>query len=147
MNDADTVFGALQRRLGVRLFTVSVLDTKAQLARRAYTSHPVEYPVSGTKPMVPDAWSAHVIEGKQTFVANTPDGYSGLFPDHALIASLGCGSVANIPVIGSDGAVVATVNLLDEAGYFTPVRLAECVDAVTAVRDDLLAAVATLRLV
>lgn len=143
---ANVVFAALHARTGVRLFTITLHDARAQLARRAYTSHPVEYPVSGTKPVTRDAWYAQVMEARQPFVANTPEGYAALFPDHALIASLGCGSVANIPVIGDDGTVTATVNLLDRAGYFTPVVLAECLEAVAAARGDVIAAIRSLRL-
>lgn len=140
--EADAVFAALHRRLPVKLFTVTVHDPDAALARRAYTSHPVEYPVSGTKPVTRDPWHAVVIEGRKSFVANTPEGYSGLFPDHAVIAALGCGSVINVPVIRDDGAVVATVNLLDRAGYFTPDKVAEAEAAVTAGRAALLRAIA-----
>jgi hypothetical protein len=110
--------------LGTRLFTLSILDPAAGLSRRAYTSHPVEYPVQGTKPMERDAWHAHCVEGRQTFVANTPEEFRDHFFDHALIESLGLGSAANIPLADGDGPVVATVNLLAGAGHFTPDRLA-----------------------
>ena len=60
--------------LGIRLFTVTVQDLKRGVARRAYTSHPVEYPVSGTKPLTRDGWYDFCITGQQTFVANTTPG-------------------------------------------------------------------------
>lgn len=103
---------------GTRLFTISVLDVAAGLARRAYTSHPIEYPTAGTKPITRDGWYDHVIASQQPFVANTPPEFAKYFFDHALITSLGLGSCMNIPVIGSLG-VVGTVNLLAEAGHFT----------------------------
>lgn len=109
--------------LGARLFTISTLDTKAGLARRAYTSHPVEYPTQGTKPITRDGWYDHVIAGKQAFVANTPPEFAKYFFDHALITSLGLGSALNIPVQDGAGAVLGTVNILAEADHFTAAKL------------------------
>ncbi len=109
--------------LGTRLFTVTVQDPDQNLARRAYTSHPLEYPVSGTKPLTRDGWYDHCITGQQTFVANTTPEFAKYFFDHALITSLGLGSCINIPVV-ADGAVLGTVNLLAEEHHFTPARLA-----------------------
>lgn len=104
--------------LGTRLFTITTQDTTAGLARRAYTSHPVEYPVSGTKPLTRDGWYDHCIIGRQTFVANTPPEFARYFLDHALISSLGLGSCINIPIF-TDRAVLGTVNLLAEEHHFT----------------------------
>jgi hypothetical protein len=122
-----TVIADLHARcaaLGTRLFTVTAQDEEAGLARRVYTSHPVEYPVSGTKPLTKDGWYDATIVGKQTFVANTPPEFAKYFFDHELITSLGLGSCINIPV-HQGGPVLGTVNLLAEAGHFTSQRLAE----------------------
>lgn len=109
--------------LGCRLFTVSVSNAEGTLAARSYTSHPVEYPVSGIKPMTRDAWYDHVIVGKNSFVANSPEAFKEVFFDHALITALGLGSALNIPVI--DGTrVLGTVNVLAEEQHFTPGRIA-----------------------
>lgn len=108
--------------LGTRLFTISTLDTAAGLTRRAYTSHPVEYPTAGTKPMPQDGWYNHCITGQQTFVANTAAEFALYFFDHALITSMGLGSCINVPVI-QDGTVLATVNLLAGEHHFTATRL------------------------
>jgi hypothetical protein len=110
--------------LGTRLFTITALDAQAGLFRRIYTSHPAEYPTSGTKPMTADGWHDHCITGRQTFVANTPPEFAKYFFDHALITSLGLGSCINIPVHDGKGPVLGTVNLLAEAQHFTPARLA-----------------------
>ncbi len=110
--------------LGTRLFTVTTIDEGAGLARRAYTSHPVEYPVQGTKPLTQDGWHDHCITGRQVFVANTVPEFARYFFDHALITSLGLGSCINIPVFDGDGPVLGTVNLLAEEHHFTAPRLA-----------------------
>jgi hypothetical protein len=109
--------------LGTRLFTVTALDDRAAVHRRAYTSHPVEYPLQGTKPLDKDAWYEACVAARQPFVANTPAEFEAHFFDHALIVSLGLGSCVNLPV-KARGEVQGTVNLLAEAGHFTPDRLA-----------------------
>lgn len=119
---AFTDLHTLCAALGTRLFTVTTVDEKAELARRVFTSHPVEYPLSGTKPLTKDGWYEATIAGRQTFVANTPPEFAKYFFDHELIVSLGLGSCINVPVV--DGAkVLGTVNMLAEAGHFTPERL------------------------
>jgi hypothetical protein len=143
--DPDAVFAALhraaQQACGAKLFTVTVLDPAAGLARRAYTSHPVDYPTSGTKPIQPNAWTAQVIEGGRSFVANSTAEFAPYFGDHALINALGCEAAMNIPVSDEGGRVVATVNILDAAGHFTPARVARLEGLVATHRADLLAAV------
>jgi hypothetical protein len=109
--------------LGTILFTITVLDPAKDLCWRAYTSHPVEYPVQGTKPLTHDAWHDQVIIRRETFVANTPAAFQKVFFDHALITSLGLGSATNIPIADTSGKVLATVNLLAEAGHFTDAKL------------------------
>lgn len=137
-----TAFTDLHQRcaaLGARLFTVTKLDAGAALFARVFTSHPVEYPVSGTKPMAKDGWHDTTIAGKRTFVANTPPEFAKYFFDHALIVSLGLGSCINVPVV-EDGKVLGTVNILAEAGHFTPERLATYEALVAAATPALAAA-------
>ena len=121
----DKIFASLHHACaahGTRLFTVAIQDEAKGLAWRAYTSHPVEYPVSGTKPLHKDGWYDHTILRQRTFVANTPEEFALYFFDHALISSLGLGSCINVPVV-HDSHVLGTVNLLAEAGHFTPARV------------------------
>lgn len=125
--------------LGTILFTVTVLDPERQLVWRSYTSHPVEYPLQGTKPQTRDEWFIQCIEGKQTFVANTPEDFGKHFFDHALITSMGLGSVINVPLSDDQGVVRLTVNLLAGAGHFTPGKVATYLALITAARPALLA--------
>jgi Xaa-Pro aminopeptidase len=141
----DAVFAALHQAAraatGARLFTVMVLDRDAGLARRAYSSHPADYPASGAKPMRSDRWSAQVIDAGRSFVANTTAEFADVFPDHALINALGCAAALNIPV--SDGTrIVGTVNILDAEGHFTPGTVARLEALVADHRPALLAAMA-----
>jgi hypothetical protein len=111
--------------VGHRLFTVTLVDEAADVVRRAYSSRPAEYPTSGTKPLRGNTgtWFDTVFHQRRTFVANTIEDIAKVFPDHALIASLGCGSVVNLPIV-LGGELVATINLLDAAGHYTPERVA-----------------------
>jgi hypothetical protein len=118
----DQVFAELHSAVGGRLFTVTVQDAAAGVARRAYSSHPVEYPVSGTKPVSQDRWSLQVLVEGEPFIANTVAEFADVFPDHAQIEALGCGSALNLPVIDGDW-VLGTVNVLDVAGFFDEIRV------------------------
>ncbi len=124
--DSTAVWLALHRLsaavVGHRLFTVTTVDMKSGLARRLYTDHPVEYPVSGSKPIHRDRWFAIVHDEGRSFVANSIAEIAGHFPDHELIAALGCGSVINLPVV-MKGELVATVNMLDKDGSYGPEKV------------------------
>lgn len=125
---------------GHKLFTVMAVDMTAGLSRRAYSNQPAAYPVSGTKPIPDNRWFDIIHKQRRTFVANTIEDIATVFPDHELIASLGLGSVVNLPVV-LQGDLVATINLLDAAGYYTPERVA-AVEAELAVPARLCSALA-----
>lgn len=122
----DAAWAALQTlvqdTVGAKLFTIMTVDMEALLARRAYSSDPVNYPAAGTKPIAPNRWLDHVHGEGKTFVANTLEEIDTVFPDAVLIGQLGCGSVINLPIF-KDGALVATMNILHEAGHYTPERV------------------------
>jgi hypothetical protein len=107
---------------GFKLFTVMTVDLTNEVARRAYSSHPADYPVSGTKPIHYDSWFAIVHKQHKLFVANTIADIAKVFPDHEKIWSLGCGSVVNLPVI-IEGQLAAIINMLHEEYYYNPVRV------------------------
>ena len=128
--------------VGAKLFTVMTADMQAMLARRAYTDDPVNYPTSGTKPIVIDRWFEQVHGRHESFVANTLAEIDTVFPDAELIGRLGCGSVVNLPII-LGGTMVATVNILHEEGYYTPERVARVHDILTLPAMAVMAVAAT----
>ncbi|MDA4846539.1 GAF domain-containing protein [Hoeflea poritis] len=105
--------------VGVKLFTLMTFDRQSGLASRCYTNMPEAYPCSGTKRVDSDRWTEQVLDGRQNFVANDIGGIAEVFDDHELIKSLGCESVLNLPVVVG-GEVLGTINLLHEAGFYTP---------------------------
>jgi hypothetical protein len=117
-------------KVGAKLFTVMIFRLRAGLARRAYTSDPVAYPVAGAKPITRDRWFSIVHDEKRCFVANTLAEIATVFPDSAKIGSLGLGSVVNLPIV-IDGELAATVNMLDVEHYYTPERVQAAIDGLT----------------
>ena len=140
----DAAFAALQAlaqdTVGVKLFTFMTVDMEAELARRAYTSDPANYPTSGTKPIRYDSWFDIVHKERRYFVANTIADIAKVFPDYELINALGCQSVVNMPVV-LGGELAGTLNMLDVEGYYTPERV-ETIRQVLAVPAKLAALIA-----
>jgi len=140
----EQAFAALQAlteaTVGAKLFTYMSVDMQAELARRAYTSDPANYPASGTKPIRYDSWFDVVHKEHRYFVANTIADIAKVFPDYELIDSLGCQSVVNMPVV-IGGVLIGTVNMLDVDGYYTPERV-QMIHDVLAVPAKLAALVA-----
>jgi hypothetical protein len=112
-------FFDLERRLssqiGFRLFTVLLVDLPDVV--RVHSSNPDDYPLTGRKKMGPTPWGAHVITEGKAWLGQTPDDLKWAFPDHALIASLGCGCCINIPV-RDGGQTIGALNLLDIEGRY-----------------------------
>jgi GAF domain-containing protein len=92
-------------------------------ATRVWSNRPEAYPVSGTKGTPEGDWAEVVLVRREIFVANDAAGLAAVFPDHELIASLGCASVLNVPVVVGD-RVLGAINCLDGAGHYTPARVA-----------------------
>ena len=109
--------GALGSVLGHRLFTLMRYHERTGESERIYTTRPREYPVGGKKALNPTAWTEQVLRRQQPYLGRTPADVAAVFFDHALIASLGCGAVLNVPVVW-DSRVLGTINLLHEAGWY-----------------------------
>ena len=113
----------VHRTAPARLFTMMSLDPATGISRRVWTNAPQVYPVGGEKPLPDNRWTDIVIRQRRTWVANSLPEVAELLFDHETIASLGCGSALNLPVVVG-GDVLGTVNLLDAEGWFTADRLA-----------------------
>ena len=126
-NQPRTAFEALcaltRQTIGVKLFTLMTFDARSREAQRIFSNMPDAYPELGTKPVNETWWTEHVLDGHKTFIANDINAIAEVFPDHELIASLGCESVISVPIV-VNGTVYVTINCLDEAGHYTPDRVA-----------------------
>lgn len=108
----------LQRSVGHRLFTVLVLNWSADQNQRCYTSRPDAYPLSSPKPIDRNGLVfKHTVALGQPLISPDREACRKAFFDHALIASLGCESAVNVPVVW-DGQVLGTLNLLHQAGWY-----------------------------
>jgi hypothetical protein len=108
---------ALAAVLGHRLFTVLLHHAGTAESERRYTSQPAAYPVGGRKPLNPTPWAQQVIHERRPYLGRTAADIRDVFFDHELIASLGCASVLNLPVVW-DGRLLGTVNLLHAEHWY-----------------------------
>ena len=135
----ETTFGALDAALGAvlghKLFTVLLHHANTGESERVYTNQPAAYPVGGRKELRDTAWGRQVIHEGRPYLGRTAADLLEHFPDHALIASLGCASILNLPVRW-DGRVLGTINLLHEERWYddadVPIGLAFAALAVPA---------------
>ena len=121
----QALFQALDRLtndvVGHRLFTLLVVDGSE--VARVYSSRPLEYPVSGRKPMGPTPWGDLDMRQQKPFLGRTSADIRWAFFDHALIDSMGLGSVINVPVL-YDGLTIGTMNLLHAQHHYVDEHLA-----------------------
>ena len=103
--------------LGHTLFTVMAFDADTYEVERVHSSNIGAYPVGGRKPKRGTPWGKVVLDQGEIFIAHTPDEVRDAFTDHALIFSLGIGSIMNVP-IGYRGRRLGTMNLSHEAGWY-----------------------------
>lgn len=118
----DALNALTEALVGVRLFTLMTFDAVTREACRIYSNMPDAYPVLGTKPVNETFWTGMVLDRHETFVANSLEEIANVFDDHELIASLGCESAINVPVVVG-GKVIGTINCLHEAGHYSQERV------------------------
>ena len=114
---------AIEREIGVILFTVLHFTQGGARMERVYSSHPVEYPVGGSKDVtteVAEDWIAVSRDAGMPYFGATPDDLERIFTDAELIRSLGCGSILNVPLTDAAGTTWGTVNLCAPEGTYTP---------------------------
>jgi GAF domain-containing protein len=130
---------ALAAVIGHKLFTVLLHHADSGESERRYTNQPEAYPVGGRKALNPTPWARQVIHERRPYIGRTAADIRDVFFDHELIASLGCASVLNVPVVW-DGRLLGTLNLLHEAQWYddsdVPIALVFAALAAAALRVD-----------
>jgi GAF domain-containing protein len=106
-----------QRALGHKLFTVMRHLPQSHEVERLYSSNPDAYPVGGRKQKQSTIWGETVLSEGKPLIARNADELRAGFPDHALILSLGIGSIMNIPVMFK-GKCIGTMNVCGDAGQY-----------------------------
>ncbi len=103
---------AIAETIRFRLFTILFVVPGGAEVQRIHSSNPTAYPVTGRKPMQRTDWGEVVMGQRRPWLGRSMDDIRWAFFDHALIASLGCGSCINVPV-AAFGEVLGTINVLD----------------------------------
>jgi hypothetical protein len=119
----DFVAGLIGEAIGSKLTTATLFDVPAGRLRRLYTQNADAYAVGGFKPIPDNKWTETLIRRQQIYTALSLEAIAVDFADWQLIGSLGCESIANLPIVVG-GQTIGAFNLLHEAGYYTPERLA-----------------------
>jgi GAF domain-containing protein len=115
------VEAASQQSVGHGLFTLLIVDGTD--VARVYSSRPEQYPVSGRKTMGPTPWGDLVLKRMTPWVGRDKAAIRWAFSDHALIESMGLGSVINLPIV-YDGHAIGTMNLLAPEQHYHDAHLA-----------------------
>jgi hypothetical protein len=106
-----------QRVLGHKLLTVMRHLTATAEVERIYSSNRAAYPVGGRKQKQGTSWGEQVLDRGEVFIAKDREDLRAAFADHALIFSLGIGSIMNVPVM-LHGRCRGIVNLSHDAGHY-----------------------------
>lgn len=110
---------ALAEAPGHKLFTILAYDGQTGESERLHSNLPAAYPAGGRKRLASGPWTETVLERGEAYIGYTLEDLRGVFADHALIASLGCESVLNLPVRWR-GRTLGSLNLLHAAHRYTP---------------------------
>jgi hypothetical protein len=113
--------------IGSRLTTATLFDVPAGRLRRVYTENAAAYPVGGYKPIPANKWTDILIGRREIYTALSIEAIAEDFFDWQVIQSLGCESIANLPIVVG-GQTIGAFNLLHVAGYYTAERLARAAD-------------------
>jgi hypothetical protein len=119
----DFVADRIGEAIGSKLTTATLFDVPAGRLRRVYTQDAAAYAVGGYKPIPANKWTDILIGRHEIYTALTIEAIAEDFFDWKLIQSLGCESIANLPIV-VDGQTIGAFNLLHDAGYYTAERLA-----------------------
>ncbi len=117
MTTFQAVDAALKHICGHILFTVLISHHATKESERFYTNIPDAYPVGGKKPITDHPLMKKLLGEGTHYIGYTAADIEWAFFDHALIHSLGCESVINMPVRWQ-GRTIGTLNLLDRANAY-----------------------------
>lgn len=118
---SDRGFAALEAAAGAmfgyRLFSIMQHDAEGGWNARVYSNQPEAYPVGGRKPVRDTAWARQLFTLGDPWLCRDAEEIRATFPDHALIASLGCAAGLNLPVRWQ-GRTLGTLNLFHQTGWY-----------------------------
>ena len=95
----DFVAELIGEAIGSKLTTATLFDVPAGRLRRLYTQNAEAYAVGGFKPIPDNKWTETLIGRQQIYTALSLEAIAVDFADWQLIGSLGCESIANLPIV------------------------------------------------
>jgi hypothetical protein len=117
LESLDAVGQATLRLLGPGLLTINAWHAGTAEIERIWSSDPVAYPPGGKKSKPDSPWRRQLLEAGKVFVGEGDAALAAVFDDVALIRSLGCTAVVNVPLCNA-GRVFGTFNYLaDRAAW------------------------------
>lgn len=128
----DSACDAARERLGVTLFTVTVIADDNTSVARIYTSHSEAYPVGGRKLLdksqTSPIWFEQVLTNQQPFLGLHKQAVREFFFDFETIEGLGCGAIINMPVVSEQGVTIGSINFLAPEGVLTEASVAAALE-------------------
>lgn len=115
--------------LGPGLLTVNLVSARPADAdgafqlRRAWSSHPADYPVGGGKRKPPTPWTQQLLARGEVFVGEGEGALAAAFDDASRILAMGLRSVINVPLLVA-GECRATFNVLGPNPRWSPRQVA-----------------------
>ncbi|WP_224010843.1 GAF domain-containing protein [Cupriavidus pinatubonensis] len=109
----DAVGQATLRLLGPGLLTINAWHAGTAEIERIWSSNPAAYPPGGKKSKPDSPWRRQLLEAGEVFVGEGDAALAAVFDDVALIRSLGCTAVVNVPLCRA-GRVFGTFNYLSD---------------------------------
>ena len=107
----------LNKKIGFKLFTLTVMHPNNKFVTRIYSSNKNVYPEGGQKKVPNNYWAKITIKEKKSFIGNNKKQIQKYFYDHNIITNLDCESILN-QVIVFDKKTIGTMNLLNVKNFF-----------------------------
>lgn len=108
--------------VGARMFTVLAFDFPNRVAHRLYSTEEKIYPTGASDPLGDSIWERTLTKDKKPLVLNNPEAMATLLPNTDELVGLGYAAMLNLPVVVA-GEPLAAINMLHDAGRYTPERV------------------------
>jgi len=109
---------------GIRTVTYLATTPDRTVTHRIGTSEPVGFPIGGFDAIDDSAWNRRIFDERQPIIGDTPELMAQFIPETDQLVAMGYGATLCAPIVIAD-EVRGTVNLLGDAGSFTPALLAQ----------------------
>ncbi|WP_417310486.1 hypothetical protein [Devosia sp.] len=116
----NTLFCAVD---GVRTVTWLATAPDYSVTHRIGTSDAEHFPLGGFDPIDDSAWNRRIFGDKRPVLGDDVPGMAAFIPETDQLVAMGYGATGCFPIVIA-GAVRGTVNVLGDAGLFTPATLA-----------------------